>query len=264
MAHITKCQDVEDDVWEVPKAKNWRVKRRTAGQDAASRNLDCSSGAITRPKRVVEGLTVEKLAAEFGKMRRRFKSSECAKGVGRVLKRRDWRGRVDKAVCIGIGSLSTDWENRWRSMWQLVLFEWVVGQVSNEEQGIRLFAQEPAFLPLDIAFLSTLGITVLESGIEDHISPSTFVFAPFVDWNLLLPTFLADRDPELYIGNEILGDYTRFANSEEKKGKVEECNEIGEKWREERQWVWVPEFEGGGGLEGLGVGWKEEPEEDDE
>jgi hypothetical protein len=34
---------------------------------------------------------------------------------------------MKEAVCIGIGSLSADWEHRWRSMWQLVLFVEVVG-----------------------------------------------------------------------------------------------------------------------------------------
>lgn len=75
-----------------------------------------------------------------------------------------------------------------------------------------------------------------------------------MDWFLLLPTFLADRDPVLYIGNEILDDYSMYAQSEEKKEKLQECNEVGKKWLVGRQVVKLCEFEKhGNALNGMVV-----------
>lgn len=127
---------------------------------------------------------------------------------------------------------------------------------------LAIYAQEPAFTPLDISFLSRLGITTLASSIESHIKPNSFVFAPFVDWNLLLPVFLKGRDPELYIGNEILGSYGTYANTKEKRDVLEECNGLGRKFAEGRERRKVPAFEEhGNALEGLMIYWKED--EDD-
>jgi hypothetical protein len=137
--------------------------------------------------------------------------------------------------------------------------------VSKDGTITNLYAQEPLFTPLDEAFLSALNITVLPSGIETYIADSTFVFAPFVDWDLLLSVFLKKKDPKLYIGNDMLDDYNLYANTEKKKLILEECNELGKTFLEERIGIKVPEF---GlhphALNGLMVYWKKaEKVEDD-
>ena len=126
-----------------------------------------------------------------------------------------------------------------------------------------LYAQEPAFTPLDTSFLAHLGITAIATSIESHIIPNSFVFAPFVDWYILLPLFLKEKDPELYIGNEILASYEAFANTVAKKEVLEDCNQVGNRFSEKRERRRVPEFEEhGNALEGLMMYWKEEEEED--
>jgi hypothetical protein len=131
--------------------------------------------------------------------------------------------------------------------------------VSKEANSIELYAQEPAFNTLDTTFLAALGIRVLPTGAQHHISSTTFLFAPFVDWNLMLPTFLKDRDPELYIGNEILADYSRFAQAEEKRRVLAECNRMGEGFLRGRERVRLAGFElHEHALEGLVLYWKEE------
>lgn len=123
---------------------------------------------------------------------------------------------------------------------------------------ITLYAQEPAFTDLDSAFLAALNISVLTSDIESHIASSSFVFAPFVDWNLLIPVFLKDKDPELYIGNEILDNYSVFVNTPEKANLVEDCNERGKRFAERRERRRMPQFEKhGSALEGLMIYWVE-------
>jgi hypothetical protein len=128
--------------------------------------------------------------------------------------------------------------------------------------SLALYAQEPAFTSLDISFLSRLDIIATSSDIETHITSSSFVYAPFVDWYILLPMFLKGQDPELYIGNEILSGYGTYANTNEKKDMLEECNELGKLFAQGRERIRVPEFEEhGNALEGLMMYWKED--EDD-
>lgn len=89
-----------------------------------------------------------------------------------------------------------------------------------------MFAQDPAFTDLDKDFLKTLDVEVT-TNLEEQVTNDSFVFSPFVDWYLLLPVFVKDKKPELYIGNEILDDYTTYAQTEDKKKRLEECNKLG-------------------------------------
>jgi hypothetical protein len=186
------------------------------------------------PSSIVKDLTAEKLVTEFERLQERWKEAGIARQIDALEP-----GEVKEAVCIGIGSFSRDWEHRWRSLWQLVLF--VHG--ASKSSSVRMYAQDPAFTTLDIAFLGALNIEVVDTGIETHISRETFVFSPFVDWFILLPLFMNGRDPVLYIGNEVLDDYIAYANSDEKKGKVGECNELGKKFLRGREMVKLKEFE---------------------
>jgi hypothetical protein len=115
--------------------------------------------------------------------------------------------------------------------------------VQDPSTELKLYAQEPAFTPLDHDFLSLLSINVCVDDIATYITPRSFVFSPFVDWYLLLPIFLKDKDPVLYVGNEILDDYGAFAQSQEKREKLEECNKMGRNWLEKRSMVKLREFE---------------------
>lgn len=123
---------------------------------------------------------------------------------------------------------------------------------------VSCYAQDPAFTPLDTEFLSLLSITALESGLEDKITSESFVYSPFVDWFLLLPTFLTNKEPVLYVGNEILDDYGIYAQSKEKRERLEECNAIGKNWLQGRRMVKLKEFEKhANALNGMVVYWRE-------
>ena len=241
------------------------------------------------PTQIVENLTPEKLLSDFKALQDRWNDTALARQVEEIIKKRTWR--VRNAVCIGIGSFSRDWAHRWRSLWQLVLFVGVVRYLQDgygkqnekqkelkqdegeggeaveekerkEDHEMHIYAQDPAFTPLDITFLSHLDISVLPSGIETYISASTFVYSPFVDWFLLLPAFLqpcletssssnencsdsskSNTGPELHIGNEILPDYTLYAQTEEKKEKLAECNALGKAFLGKREVVRLREFD---------------------
>lgn len=245
--------------------------------DKGKKEIDAGS----LPTRTVEGLTAEKLLEDFRTLQDRWEDTLLAKQVKEILEKSggDSGWGVEKAACIGIGSFSRDWAHRWRSLWQLVLFVAVVERRmllslypslslcrttniravkdDNEDTKLGCFAQDPAFTPLDVEFLSLLSITVLESDLQSRITSQSFVYSPFVDWFLLLPVFLKSKDPVLYVGNEILDDYSVYAQTKEKKERLEECNEVGKKWTESREKVALREFEKhGNALNGMVVYWK--------
>lgn len=148
-------------------------------------------------------------------------------------------------------------------MWQLVLFRFLTQLLSPSALPLKLYAQEPAFTPLDTAFLKSLDVGVVADGVQAYIDARSFVYAPFVDWFVLLPGFLRGRDPEVYVGNEVLGDYAVVANSEEKRGVLATCDEVGRNFLAGREKRVVPGFEGhGSAMEGLVLYWKEEGEEE--
>ncbi|KAF1840146.1 uncharacterized protein K460DRAFT_203924 [Cucurbitaria berberidis CBS 394.84] len=211
------------------------------GKDQAKSGGEHVSASL--PVDIVRGLTPEKLLEDFKKLQERWEDSIVAKQVAELLNKRPCD--IDSAVCIGIGSLSRDWHHRWRSLWQLVLFIDVVEHCKSQstgEAGIKIYAQDPAFTTLDVTFLKELGIQVTETGLENHIGDASFVYSPFVDWYLLLPLFLKGKDPVLYVGNEILDDYTPYGQSQGKRERLDECNELGKLFLVDREMVKLGEF----------------------
>ncbi|EDU39837.1 predicted protein [Pyrenophora tritici-repentis Pt-1C-BFP] len=234
------------------------AEKSSHGDDKGKRNAkDNSTGkkgtAFVLPD-VISDITAEKLLAEFKMLQERWRQLGVAGQIDGIFggragrkeaeageegekdmengKKDDWD--IREAMCIGIGSFSRDWVHRWRSLWQLVLFVDVVGKVIPKDtqiQPITCYATDPAFTQIDTEFLSLLHISALPSSPTSSPSPSsvitsqTFLYSPFVDWFLLLPTFLKDKDPAVYIGNEVLSDYTLFAQTTEKREMLEMCNE---------------------------------------
>ncbi|KAF1919453.1 hypothetical protein BDU57DRAFT_512551 [Ampelomyces quisqualis] len=230
---------------EVEGEDGWRVvthglRRLNVGNEAGKKKGTGKEIAGRVPSQIVKDVTGEKLLGEFGGLRGRWRDTAVARQVEGLVGKRGWSGK--SAVCIGIGSFSRDWENRWRSLWQLVLFIHVVEHFGKEGE-VKMYAQDPAFIRLDKEFLKHLNITTLETGIENYITPDSFVYSPFVDWFVLLPTFLATKDPAVYVGNEILDDYTAYAQTQDKKDKLSECNELGRIFLKDRDMVKLNDFE---------------------
>lgn len=69
-------------------------------------------------------LSVEKMRAEHTKIKARWLDSEHRKRLYHEMfgARAGELGRVRKAVCVALGSLSTSWHYRNRSVWQFALF----------------------------------------------------------------------------------------------------------------------------------------------
>jgi hypothetical protein len=232
---------------EVESEDGWTVithgLSRLGVDDEASRARTRSGSQVAGqlPSQIVQGLTAESLHFEFKKLQERWKDTAVAKQIEELAGKNKWVSR--EATCIGIGSFSRDWEHRHRSMWQLVLFMDIV-QYLAKDKDMHLYAQDPVFTSLDKDFLQLFHITTLDTGIEKNITPECFVYSPFVDWYILLPTFLASKNPTLYVGNDILDDYSAYAQTEDKKEKLEECNSLGKTFLHDRQSIKLKEFEG--------------------
>lgn len=242
---------------EVQADDGWTVVTHGLSKSAnkhKSRPGKASHATASFPTDIVEGLTAEKLIEDFKRLQSQWRETSLAKQIEDLLVKRTWD--VQEAVCVGIGSFSLDWSHRHRSMWQLVLFMAVVEHLraartgllpdSSHPNGIKIYAQEPAFTSLDVEFLKDLGVDVVKNGVERHVSVKSFLYSPFVDWFFLLPTFLSSptADPVLYVGNDILDDYTMFAQSEEKRVKLELCNELGKRFLGGKERATLGDFEG--------------------
>ncbi len=242
-----KRQQIEAD-------DGWTVITHGFSKVSLAKGNDNEQLTASLPNRVVKNLTSEKLLADFKTLQERWDDTALACQIEELTRKRNWD--IKHAVCIGIGSFSRDWAHRWRSLWQLVLFIAVIHGLERPDQEgatkhkIEIWAQDPAFTDLDIEFLRHLDVQVTESGIEAHILTSSFVYSPFVDWFLLLPTFLCcnssperRNDPTLYIGNEILDDYTLYAQTEKKRERLNECNELGKAFLQKREMIKLKEFD---------------------
>ncbi|KAF2015580.1 hypothetical protein BU24DRAFT_421871 [Aaosphaeria arxii CBS 175.79] len=231
---VKRKQVQADDGWTVITHTS---TSKSSSRRSAGKNRNAHKVQHARPTQIVEGLTVQKLQEELDRFTKRWDESAYAENLKNILSKRVWN--IDNAVCIGIGSLSIDWENRYRSMWQLVFFMSVLKIVLKDRnnEDIKLYAQEPAFTSLDTEFLASLPhpIVAVTQSIEDYISGKSLVFAPFVDWTLLLPVFLKDKDPELYVGNEVLDDYKIYAGNPENEAARETCEKIGSAFLVDRE-----------------------------
>lgn len=189
------------------------------------------------PARVMPGMGKEKLLERLGKFRERWAECGCRVGIREVLGRagvgegggevvKSVEGAVEEeeqrggeltirgAVCIGLGSLSVDNVAAGvRSMWQLVCFLDIVEMLAGGAEAVALYAEDPVFNALDEEILQELGVTVVQGrrltdgsrqeGAAQYIERDSLVFAPFMPSFMVLEDFLADKDPAIYIGNDV-------------------------------------------------------------
>ncbi|OJD34949.1 uncharacterized protein BKCO1_19000139 [Diplodia corticola] len=178
---------------------------------------------------------------------------------------------IRNAVCIGLGSLSVDNVAAGvRSMWQLVCFLDIVGMLNagggggasggggDGDGGVKMYAEDPVFNDLDVEVFEELGITVVQGlrstdgsrqeGAAQFIEPDSFVFAPFMPSFMVLEDFLADRDPAIYVGNDVQATLELARSQVRYSGDVDErtrrCIRVAEEFLAQgREVVTLPEFD---------------------
>lgn len=205
----------------VPLADGWtlisttKTARRTNNKNMRGGGLLSPAGLAathtpTGPARIMPGTDKTKLMARLRAFRERWGECQCREGVRAVLGGSSTTTTtIRQAVCIGLGSLSADNVAAGvRSMWQLVCFLDVVEALGGEM--MQVYAEDPVFNALDEEVLGEVGVRVVrgrrasgQEGAARFIARDSFVFAPFMPSFMVLEEFLADRDPAVYVGNDV-------------------------------------------------------------
>ena len=103
---------------------------------------------------------------------------------------------IDRCVCLGLGSITTylstatecSISDSGRPLLQLIVLESLIEMLKTKFTIPRVIFQDPGFEASDLTFLASRGYEVLDVPMGDAlITPSTFLFAPFVDCVVLPP-----------------------------------------------------------------------------
>ncbi|SMQ49270.1 unnamed protein product [Zymoseptoria tritici ST99CH_3D7] len=215
-------------------------------------------------------LTLEKLNLEFQTKTKAYRQTTCRRTVTQILNRirPDSGWKLDKALCLGIGSLSREnLECRKRSMWQFVVFCDLVEQMRGEGVELEVLAQEPGFTELDVEFLDVLGVKVLETRLGDgtmglgpakeQLGEGTLVYEPFIDMNAVMLEEMVSAGVGLYVGSSIGGILGRRGENE--------ASRLVEKFRAGREMLRFPTFDVDPNVfDGIQVYWTEEKDDQDD
>lgn len=184
---------------------------------------------------------VSDLEKSLREYRARFKNSSDRDAIMPTLEKEISRRdgvTIDSAVCLALGAPSEEIVGSLiRSRWQFAAFlemvellETLRGKHEDGNQtphNIKLIVQDPRFEELDRQVLRRFGAQVTEHPTaNEFITETSFLYAPFMDINVLLEDILPGKDPAVYIGPSKLesvnyGIFT-WSNVEKMKSTAEE------------------------------------------
>lgn len=241
-------------------------------------------------------ITVAKIRADFESKKRQWLNSNCFQQVRQILDRQKpeegWR--IGNAVCLATGSFSRDnLQNRHRSLMQFVAFVTVVQHLQKAQATkILCYAQEPEYTPVDEDFLASMGFNTLRCheelnhpGLGDaanYLDASAFVFEPFMQLSVKPMHELLESGVQLYIGSSM----QRWANNtpkpdSESKAKTRasgilerkessamiqarrDLKQLEQSIRLQRSYKFPRYEEDPNIFEGLGISWKDTPDNEE-
>lgn len=245
------------------------------------------------PSTIDRRATLESVTADFEKRSKIWKSSSCRREVRQILDRQkpDDGWALSKAVCLGTGSFHRDnMDCRKRSMFQLAAFVDIVRLLQlTSPKPIELFAQDPFYTDLDMEFLCSLNVHVLEADFNEyvtanslqlaneHVGPESVVFEFFTDAGPVFLRELTLSNSRLYICSSLRGrmspdnvvesdpDKPNLDVSSKRTLNGEEEVRVVKKFYETHEWMHFPEFEEDRHIFlGLAFHWKALAEEEDD
>ncbi len=168
-------------------------------QDEALPELDWDSPLPAA--KIPAGATLQTALHRFRQCETAWRDSQACKElknilVSQILKQ---NGRTSNCICFGLGSpTARDPDNV--SMYQLAAFKSVIDLLTARQRQLpAALAQEPRFNTLDKKLLHHLNISVVKHPAAFyHINPTTFVFCPYVDSDLVRKVL--SRSPAIYLG----------------------------------------------------------------
>ncbi|KAL8945070.1 MAG: hypothetical protein Q9216_000054 [Gyalolechia sp. 2 TL-2023] len=145
------------------------------------------------PAEIPHGQTLLDLQKSHSYYRGQWLSSPCHQNLQNLLQNdlpSSLRSpeAIDRCIILGLGSLSNGRRSSW---WELVFLESVLdflslssstGKERMQDERLQIYIQDPVFNDLDVAFFRSLGFIILsDPDAFNHISPSTFLFAPHLE-----------------------------------------------------------------------------------
>jgi hypothetical protein len=147
-----------------------------------------SRGKSSSPKNTAKpkvSRELQKLQNLYEESKIRYNESPLSKTIASMLRAKQQRVPVTKAISLGLGSLTST--NQSRRIKQLTIFMAIASQLQSEKTALRLYAQDPTFTKVDETFLETLGINILRTpsasslGEAAHyIDEKTLLYTPFL------------------------------------------------------------------------------------
>jgi len=219
-------------------------------------------------------MTVEILQANYEKCKRLWEASSCRKEFLQILdkKQPDDGWQLDSAICIASGSFSQIHTQRGkRGMLQFAAFmDTIIHVQKTSDEQIKVYAEELVYNDIDIAFLTSLGVTVIvhsdpnkaQQSLQDpalfsHMGPQSMVFELYIDpWEPALRRLLK-ADPKLLVGSQ---PEKKLLSLVQAFPSATECDDraLIKKFDKERASYYLPQFDEDLGIfEGLRVCWKE-------
>ncbi|KAL8823101.1 MAG: hypothetical protein Q9191_006177, partial [Dirinaria sp. TL-2023a] len=176
----------------------------TKGTSAQRHQLPPASGH-TLPSPVPLGSSIVKVHHTYDRYLKAWRNSTCFTETVEILERillTSERVKIDRCVCLGLGSFTSGPAVE-ASMYELVALTSILDFLSHKQYKIsEIYTQDPVFNHLDEAFLRERGYTVLPTPQAfGKLTPTTFLFAPHLEWPFYIQALQTTIPPALCIGN---------------------------------------------------------------
>ena len=153
-------------------------------------------------------LSQQEISETFQSYIQELERPECYQALKDVFDL-DRKTNLTQCICLGLGPFAIGVENiesgrrdeyNNTSLHQLAVLTVILKILGAQHKIGKVYFQDPVFIRDEIEFLHTLGYKTIENpAANQHMSTSTFVFAPFLAW-IVIADVLKVAFPALYIG----------------------------------------------------------------
>ncbi|KAG6205418.1 hypothetical protein E4U35_002617 [Claviceps purpurea] len=196
-AGLSQPLNPQQQQWQVVQPKKNRRSRKTPTaiiSPRAIRNTEASR-------------SLEDITSEYHRMRQDLSTQQCCHSIRLLIRANAGTcSRVDKAVCLGMGSFDPPdgaWEAKRRAYIQYLVFEAMVQELETFfNTTIHCTFQEPLFTDADTAFLTARSHAVVPAPLASTaVTPHTLLYGIHL-YRPLYEEALQDHLPSAYVGTD--------------------------------------------------------------
>ncbi|KAG6029484.1 hypothetical protein E4U40_000499 [Claviceps sp. LM458 group G5] len=188
-----------------PQQQQWQVV-----QPKKNRRSRKAPTAIISPRAIRNteaSRSLEDITSEYHRMRQDLPTQQCCHSIRLLIRANAGTcSRVDKAVCLGMGSFDPPdgaWEAKRRAYIQYLVFEAMVQELETFfNTTIHSIFQEPLFTDADTAFLTARGHAVVPAPLASTaVTPHTLLYGIHL-YRPLYEEALQHHLPSAYVGTD--------------------------------------------------------------